>query len=68
MGRHDPIIDARAVGSGSDDPSQRLVRNRANVDHGKVMFSEFGMEIAEGDTGLNGNIVLLRINLENNGG
>lgn len=67
MCRDDLEIHARAVGGGSDDAGEGLVRNGADVDHGKIMLCESDVECIEGDAALRDNVPLVFVDLRGGG-
>lgn len=53
----DGEVDAGAVSRGCDDAADSLVGDRTDIDHGKLVGGEGGMESVEGDAGLRYNVV-----------
>ena len=48
---------------GGNDTRQRLVRNGADVNHGKIVLGQGGVEGVKCDTALSNDIVLLPVDL-----
>ena len=63
MGGDDLEVHAGPMSGSGDDAGESLVGDRADVDHGKAMLGECGMEGGEGDAGLGNDEALLGVDL-----
>ena len=64
VGGDDLEVHTGAVGGGGDDTGQGLVGNRAEIDHGKVVGGEGGMEGTQGDAALGKDMTFLWVDLQ----